>query len=650
MSPPYQISSVRFAFGGCAVSAAAFVAIAGLVGLGVGSPALSSLFPGLPPISPAAALAVVAASGSWLLLQSEARAAGVAGLALAAVTAVLAGAALLDQVFGLHVGVDELAARVPRHAAEFGKTSPAVAVSLLFAAAALALTRFSSDRAEDIRQFARLAGLAVPLFVLALYIYDPAALSAIRGFRGTSLNIALCLALLLLAIGFDRSTASLRWQVAHIGVVVVVPLAALTVHFASAEREIALSDASARLAGVARLGAVRQDAVIEQARQMLVFIARSPEVRADGAGCSGELAAYQPLNTWVRGLFVVDRNLKISCSARPDMVGLYVGDRDYVRDAFATGSTVISGFFVGRPTGEPRIAVSVPLRGGAADRIIAVSLDLSALGDPLAELSGELPEASLTLVDKHGVVIARSPGEGPTIGADLAGASFVTQALASPEKPFEAAGLDGESAVFVARKVLSGQGALIVGVPKDRILEPVDSRLNRRLLLISMILAGSLAIGVLGSEALVLRPLRRLIAYAGRLEAGDLAARPDVVARGEVGALGRALAVTAAAIEDRERRLGEAEALFRGLFDHSPDAKVVVAVGRDGGLLIETWNMAATKLCGFAAEDVVGRRPRDVFGGARGEAVEDDLMRTLATGRVMTVERESTVAGPPAVF
>ena len=46
----------------------------------------------------------------------------------------------------------------------------------------------------------------------------------------------------------------------------------------------------------------------------------------------------------------------------------------------------------------------------------------------------------------------------------------------------------------------------------------------------------------------MLRPVRKLIGYAGRLEAGDLAARPNVRASGEIGALGRALAVSAASI------------------------------------------------------------------------------------------------------
>ncbi|QZO00797.1 hypothetical protein [Chenggangzhangella methanolivorans] len=141
-----------------------------------------------------------------------------------------------------------------------------------------------SGRAEDLRQCLRLCGLAIPLFAIALHVYDPATLGVIDGFEQTAFNAALALTLLLVAMGFDRPAASLRWQVANIGVVVLAPLVALTVHFASAEREAALAAASERLAALGRLGGERQDAVVAQTRQMLTFLA-APS-RSDSRGPS----------------------------------------------------------------------------------------------------------------------------------------------------------------------------------------------------------------------------------------------------------------------------------------------------------------------------------------------------------------------------
>ncbi|QZO00796.1 HAMP domain-containing protein [Chenggangzhangella methanolivorans] len=218
------------------------------------------------------------------------------------------------------------------------------------------------------------------------------------------------------------------------------------------------------------------------------------------------------------------------------------------------------------------MALAMPVtEDGETTMLLVASLDLSELASPLEGLGGDMPRGeTLVLLDRDGVAIATQPKDLAGVGQNLADATFATQALANPGQAFQASDLKGRPTVYFARRVLDGQGTLVVGAPRREVVRPVDARLNARLLLIVSILLGSLALGVLGTEIMVLSPLRRLIAYAGRLQAGELAARPDVRAGGEVGALGRALAAMAAAIEDRERRLTGAEALFRGLFDHSP--------------------------------------------------------------------------------
>lgn len=601
-----------------------------------------------------ASAAIIAASTGWLALQRRELALRVAGYALAGLAASIGGLTLLEHLTGADFGMDQLIAAADPNlsAGRPGRMSVAICVSLLLAAIAVLLTRARGERVDDLRQFARLGGLAIPLFAIALYLYDPGALGVIDGFEATAVETAAALALLLIAIGFDRGAPSLRWNLANIGVVVLAPLVALTVHFASAERETALRTASARLSAIARLGAERQEAVVAQTRQMLAFLARSHEVRTFGPGCQNELSDYLPLNPLVRAIFVVDRSGVVRCANDPSSVPLQIGDRDYVREAFATGRFVLSGFLISRVSGKPRIAAALPTpEGPDAQALVLASLDVETLAGPLEGLGGDASHGeTLTLIDKAGVVIARRPRDDALTGANLADTTFVTQALATPESAFEAADVGGRPTVFAARWVLAGEGVIVVGASKREVVRPVDRRLNQQLQFIAAILLASFAFGVLGSETLVVRPLKRLIAYAGRLEAGELAARPDIRATGEVGALGRALSVSAQAIEDRERRLGEAEALFRGLFDHSPDAKAVIRVEPTGDLTIETWNSAAELASGLKTSDVVGKRVGSVFPGRRGEAIEADLRRALAFGQVLTVEREPASGEQQAIY
>ena len=646
---PRPISQSRYAFGVCAVVSA--LCVVGVGFLGIAPHPAEEAVEAHSALQPLMGLAILAAAWSWLLIHERARALRSAGRALVALTGAFAAAALI----GRAVTNVDTSSGLPGGLAVVEKAlqaaSPASCVTLLLAALALALTHARSARAQEVRQLTRLLGLALPLFTLALFAYDPAAVAAIRGFGDVSLAETMALVLLMLAVAFDGPASSLRWQIAYIGVAVVAPLAALTVHFASAERELALAHAASRLKAAASLAAERQDAVIEQTRQMLAFIGRSRAVRTSAPSCAAELAEYLPLNPWIRAIFTVGRDGSITCGNRPGITAVTLADRDYVRAGFADERMTVSGVFISRGDGEPRIAVVLPLRSeGRVEQILVAAIDLAAMSDAFDKPAMEgSPAGSLTLVDRKGVLVAR-PGAAGRVAEMLAEAPFVRRALAGERGPFEAEDLDDERAVFVSQPTLAGQGTLIAAMPRAEVVGPVDERLNRRLLLIAAILAASLALGVAGSEALVLRPLRRLIAYAGRLEAGDLAARPDTSARGEVGALGRALAVSAAAIQDRERRLAATEALFRGFFDHSPDAQAVVAVEPDGCFRIETWNAAAANLSGIPASQAVGRSPRETFGEARGEAIERDLRHTIALGRVSIVEREVTSSAAPGVF
>ncbi|GLK57434.1 hypothetical protein GCM10008170_34540 [Methylopila capsulata] len=532
-----------------------------------------------------------------------------------------------------------------------GELASAPVAAVLCTALALALANVGSSLVENLRQAFRIVGVAIAVFALALYAMKPAALAAVTGFGEVSLPSAAALALLHLAIGLARQSSTLRWRIAPVGVLALTPLAALTVYFASAERDIALKQAETRLAGLARLGVEQQDAVIEQVRRTLVFLARFPEIRTPGPACDATVARFASLNGLTSSLFVVSRSGEVLCAPRRSGRPISLGDRDYVREAFSTQSFTVSGYIVTRVQSRASIAVVQPLLlPGGATVLVGAIINLEALGDPLDRLAvGGEREAVLTLVDKDGVVIARRPDDRDQIGA-RAFARAPADMLTTRRAAFEAPGDGGEPFVFVVRPLAFSGGRVIVGLPKREIVEPVDARMNRRLGLISALLAASVALGVFGAEMLVLRPVRRLTAYAQRLQGDEPDDRSLAGARGEIGMLSRALAATAAAIRDRERRLVEAEALFRGLFDHSPDSKAVLRVEPDGSFRVETWNGAAVEASGLRQDDVVGRTPAEIFPGGPGTALEEDLRTAVETRQPFTAERESAVRGMPAAY
>lgn len=622
-----------------AVACAALLAGAPLVASGLGAGVADAYG-----MAPAASVGLLAAAAAWLLFRSRRRVPHLMACLLAAAPGLIGAAALAGPPLWRPIDVLTPAGGPP----------PATAVSwaLIALAVALGLTRARASWADDIRQFARLMGLCASAFALALHLFKPGIIEAVHGFETFRVTTALALTLMLFAAGFDRPILSLRWQVAHLGVLVIAPLAWLTVHFASAERETELEGATSRLNGALGLAVEQQNAAIEEARKLLVFLTRFPEVRGGGEACDRRLADFSRLNPATQAFFVISSDMKIVCSDLAAAKGIDVGDRDYVRRAFAEGGLAVSGLVTARVSGQPRIALAIPVRTGQGRSLaLGVTLNLSALSGPLERLAGEIdPRATVTLVDADGLVIARHPEETGLVGGSLAGQVLWRMAVQDRDGVFEAPELDGRDTLFVTRTVIEDRARLIVGLPKRDVVAVVDQRMNQRLGAIALILLVSVALGALGGEILVLRPLRRLTAYARRLETGELAARPELNARGEVGALGRALAVMADAVEDRERRLAGAEALFRGLFDHSPDPAAVLRVDDGGRFRFEAWNAAAQRFTGLSLPEVLGRQPIEVFPGSRGESIERDLRRVFELGRVLRVEREPQVNGAATTF
>jgi two-component system NtrC family sensor kinase len=100
-------------------------------------------------------------------------------------------------------------------------------------------------------------------------------------------------------------------------------------------------------------------------------------------------------------------------------------------------------------------------------------------------------------------------------------------------------------------------GALGVGVLEASFIEPQRAIVTMFLSAMALITLGSLLLLFLITRS-VLRPISRVMDMSRRVIGGDLSARVDVRARGEMGFLCQAINQMAEAVEQRERQLKEA--------------------------------------------------------------------------------------------
>jgi PAS domain S-box-containing protein len=328
---------------------------------------------------------------------------------------------------------------------------------------------------------------------------------------------------------------------------------------------------------LARAAAAEQARLVEGTRLLLTAAALVPAV---SSGSAEECIAYLQEVTrhfpQYANMARAELDGRVICSARPETVGVDVRDRAWFLDAVREGRFVTGEYVVSRGNGRPSIAFGQPVGGhdGGVTGALGATIDLSWLSEQVARFP--LPEqASLTLLDRNGLVLARRPALRDTVGrpaperllrllAERSDGTTVLEGLDGtrrilgyvplgrmPEGMLVAVGLDA-SLAFAAAERASAVAFALIGLGT----------------LLALLIVGA------GTRRLVVAPASALLAAAGRWRSGDLSARVDgggmQGASPELRGLARAFDGMAADLHAREAALRESEARFRAMADNIP--------------------------------------------------------------------------------
>jgi signal transduction histidine kinase len=363
-----------------------------------------------------------------------------------------------------------------------------------------------------------------------------------------------------------RFPASLRSRLLLLIAVAVAPAIALTLVEVQEDRAAALEHAREDARRAAHLGAVAERRTIEGTRQLLASLAPLADLRhTDPALCHGVLAqSRQAAAPAYEGIAFVERDGRILCSSRASYPeGFRVENSTSLERALATKAFAVGDHRIHRVTGRPIMGATLPLLGpdGEVQAFLGATIDLEWLAAQVAAAESE-PGLVVTLLDRHGTILARHPDHAGWVGRQVAPERLPRGG--SADEVVVAEGVDGIRRVYAAVPVdPSDPGGLLVsvGTPLDAVVRPVEAAFARSLALILgvALLAGAGAWWV--SEKALRRPLERLGAAAKRLEEGDFAARSGLAHDpSEMGALARRFDAMAAALEQspaRERALRE---------------------------------------------------------------------------------------------
>jgi len=371
------------------------------------------------------------------------------------------------------------------------------------------------------------------------------------------------------------SLASLRSRLLLLVLFAVIPAFLLTVFTNWNERRLAASGVREEALRLARLAAADQEQLVEGVRQLLVTLARLPELHGDDAAqCQTLLADLLRQHRRYTNLGLIRSTGEAVCSGSPLAKGDLSADQSLVaaaRHAIETGEFSVGDYHAGRATrGEAVVSFAYPIFNTAGETHAAVfaTLDLTWLNQFASKI--DLPrDSTLTVIDRKGIVLARHPERGKWVGQTAPEAPLIQGLSGSlDEDTAQVVGEDHVSRLyaFTALRAAGGAAYVSVGIPTEVAFAASNRVLRITMAGLALAAALVLAMAWFGADLLVLRSVKRVLGAIERLSRGDLGARTGLpYGPGELNLLGHGFDQMAGTLQLREQERTAAEEEIRSL-------------------------------------------------------------------------------------
>jgi len=390
----------------------------------------------------------------------------------------------------------------------------------------------------------------------------------------------------------------------------LVPVVLLSIYMVWEQRRTGEHDAEQNALRLARLGASRYTQLTEYASHWLAVAAQLPDLRGgDERACSALLSELLRQQAVYTSLAVADAG-GTRCQGRISGREL-VSEPGLVARALERGELVLGHYIYDVGRHHAVVHAAYPIAG--TKTVLYTALDLAWL-HALAADALLPPQATLSIVDTNGILLARHPPAPDLVGKNLGANPMVSVIMSNAgEGTTAAAGIDGVRRLYGFTRLDVGAGErqvyIAVGMPEDAAYGAV-----RKLLRHAMI--GALVVALIvwlaiwqGIDRLVLGKVRALVAATRRLTTGDLAARSGVAqTRGEIAELAHAFDRMAGTLQARAEESARAEAAlkrseerFRRLAENAPDVIYRYALHPARGF--EYVSPAATAVTGYTPEE-----------------------------------------------
>jgi len=361
-----------------------------------------------------------------------------------------------------------------------------------------------------------------------------------------------------------KQLLGIRARLALLAVILVAPLMLERARSLEDNRARQLAQASQDFANLAGHSADTQREVISSVQTVLKSAAY---IRASAGGLMRTcdiLRASVPANMpWIRNILLVGGDGRVQCTTGNKYVGLYLGDRPYIKKALATRDFVVSDFVMARGGNNAVVMAAYPVSAinPDSDAVVLASMSLDWMSKLMGNLGGR-PGISAVLIDSNGTVLATPPDQKSQIGKSIDEipllSAMADRALTSnkDEGSLTFGAVDGSRRTVSFARIGDTETRLLVSIDEDKITAAIKNEIRTAYLQLAFVCLFVLLGALIAAEKLIIKPIEMLADMATRFGQGDRTARAARTRLpSEFVPLARAFNAMAAQLAQREREL-----------------------------------------------------------------------------------------------
>ena len=327
--------------------------------------------------------------------------------------------------------------------------------------------------------------------------------------------------------------ASLKTRLYILVLITALPGWALGIYNASEQKRDAVRIIHQNALRTARLAAVQEARVLEEAQQLLMTMADFfLENRGDSIKCRNFFDRILNRSQGYANFGAVRPDGELICSAHPVPSGPDLAQRHWFVRAREFRDFAIGDYHLGSNQEEPVLFLAQPVLD-QKEQLVAVlfaAMDLDGLNRMVFDVPTDLPQgATIIQIDQNKNSLSYNPVSATWSRRMPVDADIVKTLLTRKSGYLEAETIDGIPRIYafspLAGPLKKNQIILVIAIPSKLAFGAANRTLARNLSLLGAVTLLALLFVWKGSEVFILRQVRAMMAASRRLTAGDFSAR-----------------------------------------------------------------------------------------------------------------------------